>query len=209
MPYPQACNTCGDDFGTYQLPDGAEYTLPDCDGKIPMGSMIIMAGCTFYGFEGPGYGEHMHEHVGPQTLGYVPEIDSDDDQTVCGGDVNGFDSYKCRCSQKMIDCDPSDSYANVMTCENYSSSSITCSYTESIGTSYTYEASESMSVSVAVEETIQAGLADIFSVSLGISASTNHDWTVSQAATFETAVQRTVEVPVPGNTIVSRTLRTI
>ena len=51
--------------------------------------MFVMAGCTFSGFEGSHYAEHVHEYTGPQAIGYVPEIDDDDDRDMCGGDVNG------------------------------------------------------------------------------------------------------------------------
>ncbi len=84
----QACNTC-DEFGERSLPDDYEETLPDCEGSIPVGSMIVMAGCTFSGFEAYNYDKHVDEFTGPQSIGYVPEIDADDDRDMCGGDVNG------------------------------------------------------------------------------------------------------------------------
>ena len=51
--------------------DGFEQTLPNCDDFYPIGSIIIMEGCTFYGFEGPAYGEHVREYAGPQVIGKV------------------------------------------------------------------------------------------------------------------------------------------
>ncbi len=110
---------------------------------------------------------------------------------------------KCRCTQKLIECAPSDDFVTVLACDNRGSdTTVTCSYSETVGTSYTTEATQSQEVSLTVEETIQAGLGDIFSTSLGYSATTGYDWSTTSAETYDFAVTRTVEADVPPGVLV-------
>ena len=49
--------------------------MPDCNGAIPIGSLIVMEGCSFYGFEGPHFDEYMREYPGPTVYSYVSLIE--------------------------------------------------------------------------------------------------------------------------------------
>ena len=58
-----------------------------------------------------------------------------------------------------------------------------CSYTKSIGTTYTTETSEHMSISSEIYSEIQAGMFGIMST-LGASTSTGYDWTEVSSETM-------------------------
>jgi hypothetical protein len=57
-------------------------------------------------------------------------------------------SVQCRCDQELISCTPDDKYAVVLQCDNSNSAVVTkCSYQKSVGTTFTEENSEMMSIS--------------------------------------------------------------
>lgn len=101
----------------------------------------------------------------------------------------------------MIECSPSDAYDNVLTCDGLESDvEFSCSYTETIGTTYSTEATDSMGISDEVTSTVQAGLFDIFASDIGESSTTSYDWSTTSSQTFE--VSQTYEV---GATVPPRT----
>ncbi len=170
-----------------------------------MGSLIVLAGCTFYGFGSINYEGDIYQYNGALTVAnnqdpvlgiYANEI--------CGQVVEGYRSIQCRCQQAFIACAPTDDYVPVMSCDATNSEiSVECTYTETIGTTYTEEAMQSMSVSATVEESIQLGLFDLFSSDLGFSATTQYNWSTSAMSTFESIQTYEVKVDVPPGYMVS------
>ncbi len=136
----------------------------------------------------------VYEYPGPATY---PLITTDKLSTVCGVTTYGFQSDKCRCTQKMIACDPVDEYTPILTCDGTTATTdFTCTYSMTVGTKYGTSAQESLNVSTDVEYEVQAGLLDLYSVDLQVSAYTGYDWTTSTMETFEYEHGVRIEVPV-------------
>merc|ERR1712064_222228 len=104
------------------------------------------------------------------------------------GDHWGFPSFKCRCQQDPIICQPSDQYVTIMQCDNSNNDvEAKCTYTKTIGTTWTTEVSNSMSIDATIEYAMSASFFSFFSEELGISVSTGYDWThTSSEAKSET-----------------------
>ena len=47
--------------------DGFQDTQTECNSFFPFGSIMVMDGCTFYGFQANDYQEGVTEYPGPQT----------------------------------------------------------------------------------------------------------------------------------------------
>ncbi len=149
----QACTEC-DGFGEAHVPDGFSHSA-DEGQYFPFGSIITMPGCTFYGFEDYNYAGDVDEY--PE--GTHPNVGGNYEGDYCGTTLTGYPSYKCECIQKMIECDPSDDYVTVLTCDGSEfDTDFSCTYIQTIGTEYTEEASQSMGVSVEVSSEIQVRL---------------------------------------------------
>ncbi len=149
----QGCSEC-EGLGVFVVPDTFEDSVEDSDFYYGVGSIISMAGCTYYGFNEPYYGGDVYEYPGPATY---PNIVTDVvGGEVCGKTSYGFQSLRCECVQKMIECSPSDDFVNVLVCDALDSDvELACGYTESIGTTFTEEASNSLAVSEEVASTVQ------------------------------------------------------
>ena len=149
----QACTEC-DGFGEVQCEDG--FSDPGLEGYFdPVGSIITMPGCTFYGFGDYNYKGDVDEY--PE--GTHPNVGGYDQGESCGTTLTGYDSLMCECFQKMIECDPSDDYVTVLRCDGSEfDTDFSCTFIQSIGTDYTEEASQSMDVSVEVSSEIQVRL---------------------------------------------------
>ena len=72
-----------------------------------------------------------------------------------------------------------------------------CTYSHTVGTAFSESASESMSVSESVKYAIHAGLFNIFSEDLEISATTGYDWTHTTDATKSEQTTIDVEAEAP------------
>ena len=194
----QACTLCDElSDGEIMLREDGHSHSADEGQYTPIGSLITMPGCTFYGFGDYNYAGDVDEY--PE--GTHPNVGGYDQGDSCGTTLTGYQSYKCECIQKMIECSPSDAYDNVLTCDGLESDvEFSCSYTETIGTAYSIEATDSMGISDEVTSTVQTGLFDIFSSDLGESSTTSYDWSTTSSQTFE--VSQTYEV---GATVPPRT----
>jgi len=190
----QGCN--GDDR-TYMDDDDLDHG----DGYyLSAGSIIVKAGCTLYGYSEHNYNGDLIKYYGPATFpdgctgGKCPPVD--------GTHAHGFYSAQCRCDQDPIICQPEDSWATIIQCDNTQSSvDLSCSYTKTIGTTWSSSAQESMSIDATIEYAMHAGFFDMFSEDLGISVSTGYDWThTSSEAQSETETFQ-VEATVPPYTL--------
>ncbi len=151
----QACTEC-EEFGEAHLEDGYSYSQPEGQ-YYPIGSLITMPGCTFYGFGDYNYAGDVY----PYDEGTYPNVGGnyEGDTDHCGTTLTGYPSYKCECIQKMIECDPSDDYVTVLVCDGSEfDTDFSCTYIQTIGTEYTEEASQSMGVSAEVSSEIEVRL---------------------------------------------------
>ncbi len=162
------------------------------------GSLAVMPGCTFYGFSQPNYEGSVYSHSGPAVLSYL--VDNSSPSYPRGL----YNSSKCRCLQAAIDCTPTEAYESVVACDNRSShAEATCTYSETIGTSYTSGAAESRSVSHEAQASVEASLFSIFSANIGVSSATGRDWTRLNEETFSAEVTAQIELVVPPGQLVS------
>ncbi len=71
----QACNICEED-GFYQFyADNGRENPGEVSQYFPMGSIVIMPGCTFYGFADINYEGEVRQYAGGQVIPYVEELD--------------------------------------------------------------------------------------------------------------------------------------
>lgn len=193
---------------------GSDYRYSWMDGDdsdagygylYPTGSLITKVGCVFYGYQDHDYTGERCDYPGPATY-----------SNGCSGSccpntpswhyilAYGFHSIKCRCEQDPIICTPTDGWHTIMQCDNCQSDVETlCQYTKTIGTTYTSEAQESMSIDVTIEESMSTSFFKLFETQIGISLTTGYDWTQTsseaKSETHEYTVRTTVK---PGELLV-------
>ena len=114
------------------------------------------------------------------------------------GCANYFSSVKCRCQQKLVSCIPEDEWAVKLVCNGTGATEpVECSYMKTIGTSYTAETSDHMSISEEVSYEITAGLFGLFEETLGLSVETGYDWTQTSSETMDEAESFQVDAVAP------------
>jgi len=152
----------------------------------PFGGLIVKAGCTIYAYSDYGYGGDRIEYHGPAT--FPDGCTGNNCPPVVTSDRWGYYSFKCRCQQDPIICQPSDKYVTIMQCDNSNNDvESKCSYTKTIGTTWTSEVTNSMSIDTTIEYSMSASFFSFFSEELGVSVSTGYDWTqTSSEAKSET-----------------------
>jgi len=187
-----ACNGAG----SYHL-DG-DYNDAGSGHFYPMGSILIKPGCTLYMFDGAysGTGTDLSQtytfnnHFG--LTGNAPM-------------APGPQSFICTCNEPISTCKPSDGWENVVICDNSKGldNVADCSYSISIGTSYSTSVSKTMQISATVEESIQTELEGVFSATVSASFTTGFDWTKTSdlVKTKDTTISVDTQVQ-PGNTLI-------
>ena len=158
-----------------------------------MGSLIVNPGCTYYGFNECFFEETVYEYTaGLYSLLEPPAHDQP------SGCANYFSSVKCRCQQKLVSCIPEDEWAVKLVCNGTGATEpVECSYMKTIGTSYTAETSDHMSISEEVSYEITAGLFGLFEETLGLSVETGYDWTQTSSETMDEAESFQVDAVAP------------
>jgi len=180
------------------------YDDDEPEGKMmPMGSIIVKAGCTLYGYEDHEYKGHLIEYQGPATYpngckgNDCPRVGCEEE-----GVADGFRSFQCRCLQDPIICQPTDEWVTIMSCDNTRSSiETTCTYTKTIGTTWSQEATNSMSIDSSIEYSMTAKFFDMFEESLGISVTTGYDWSKTSSQAKSETESFTVSAQVPPYTL--------
>merc|ERR1719270_1270570 len=110
------------------------------------GGTIVKAGCTLYGYEGPNFEGNHNDYNGPATFpNGCPYSDEDACRVMWGNaDHRGWPSFRCRCQQDPIICQPTDNFVTIMQCDNTNSDfEAKCRYEKTIGTTWSASASES------------------------------------------------------------------
>jgi len=177
----EACND-----GQYDYMDGFDNPGTDNRHFLQVGGLIVKAGCTFYGYSNANYGGSLTQYFGPATF---PNGCSGGN---CPSDHNseywGYSSIRCRCKQEPIICQPSDHWVTIMQCDNSNNDvEAKCSYTKTIGTTWTTEVTNSFEIDATVETAMSAAFFKFFEEDIAISASTGYDWThTSSEAKSET-----------------------
>jgi len=89
-----------------------------------------------------------------------------------------------------------------MQCDNMNNDVETkCSYTKTIGTTWTTEASNSMSIDATIEASMSSSFFGFFSAELGLSVSTGYDWTQTSSQAKSETQEFKVEAVVHPNSI--------
>lgn len=199
----EGCNIAAQTHVYYK---GEDFDATDCC-FIAMGSIIVKAGCTLYGWEHGGYTGRLFTYPGPNVFpnGCTNPYDPTTCPPIGAGPpyASGPVSVKCRCQQEPIICVPEDGWERIMQCDNSDgSTATTCKYKKTIGTTYSSEVQNSMSIDVTIEESLEASYFTLLSETLGISASTGYDWTLTSTETKSEEHSYEVDTDVPPGTIV-------
>jgi len=164
--------------------------------RYPVGSIFVHPGCTFYGFHDKNFEGEVTIYTGPLFKSNVPSNAFGD--ITCHG-MACVPSYLVDCKQKYPDCVPSDSWKTVASFDNsISDLPSTFTYKYIIGTTWSFEMSESMSIDETISFEIKAAFYEIFEESLGTSVTTGYNWSeISSEAKSETQ-EFSVTTNVPG-----------
>ena len=110
----------------------------------------------------------------------------------------GPTSWKCRCVQEPVLCQPQDSYEVVLVCDNTQGVVTTkCTYAQTVGTVFSETVEEGMSVDTTVKAEMAAQFWGMFSGGLGVSQTTGYDWARTSEAAKSEQVTVTVEAEAP------------
>jgi len=169
-------------------------------GFYIIGGLIVKAGCTLYGYSEPGFDGDLIQYDGPATF---PNGCTGNSCPPVKNSINwGFSSFKCRCRQEPIICQPSDHYVTIMQCDNMDNDvEVTCSYTKTIGTTWTNDVTNSMSIDVTIKNAMSASFFEFFEAELGISGTTGYDWTHTSSEAKSDTEEFKVETVVYPNSI--------
>ena len=86
-----------------------------------------------------------------------------------------------------------DGWETILVCDNTDgvTAPLKCTYQQSIGTIWSESTSESMGIDSTISETISAGLFETFETQIGISVTTEYDWTHVSEQTTQLVVTTT------------------
>jgi len=172
-----ACNGCSG--GTsFSIRDG--YDQPgDVRMYYPMGSIMVKAGCTLFMYEDVCYDGELKQVEGPFE---IYDNTWGTEEYYKPGCAKGPRSFKCRCIQKPVDCVAEDHYKEIFHCTNDDSdSTISCTYSKTVGTSYDPSLTDSMSIDASIETELSSQYFKLFSESPCVT--TNYNWEHASAAT--------------------------
>merc|ERR1711935_1949 len=164
------------------------------------GSVIVNPGCTLFIFEDFNQGGSYKKYTSDTFL-----IKADDKFVYnLGGHHNFVKSMLWTCTQTYPSCTPSDAWHHITELDN-SASSVTTEFTyeKTVGTTYSHEMKNSISISATVgyelEEGFEAGFASAKATE-SASLTTGYDWTSTDTATTSEATKYNVDITVPPKT---------
>jgi len=207
----ESIQACNGDFNIYM--DMTNHT--SLNGHYTaFGSIIVKSGCTLYGYEDHNYQGKLLKYTGPGVypLGCTQEPKKPlDPHRFCppirpkwqdrNKYANGFHSYQCRCNQQPIVCSPTDGWKRVISCDNTNSSvPTTCSYTKTIGTTWTKETTNSFHIDASIEMAMKRSFFGIMA-NMKVSVSTGYNWSQMSSESQNDAQEFKVQVEVPPRTI--------
>lgn len=158
------------------------------------GSVVVLPGCRVKLYQDHNYGGDSVEFTGPALIPRITFHYSHD----YGYGVAG--SYVWSCKQKMPDCQPTDQWQTIDSFDNTQSDfEAEFTYSKTVGTTFSQEIQEHISISKRVEGEVSGGFWKIFGAGVGISKETGYDWTaVSKIAMSETTTTQ-VKITVPAH----------
>merc|ERR1712142_9761 len=184
--------SCND--GYFERENGFQYSSPEGYGT-PMGTIFVHAGCTLYGFCDREYEGTVIKFEGPLFISKLPK------DTFCGwhnGDVAILLSFIVDCKQHYPDCVPSDDWKTVASYDNSNSDlQATFTYKYMIGTSWSTEMSEDMSIAATVSVELSAAFFEIFEERIGFSVTTGYNWNEASTEAKSEAEEFSVQTDVP------------
>jgi len=202
----EGCNALSHDPGFLSKGDDLDA---GCINNLyyPTGSIIVKAGCVLYGWNQCGYTGTRREYPGPGVYpnGCPDPYNTDTCPRELWDGVHGWGhvSIKCRCEQEAIVCEPEDGWERIMQCDNSDgSTTTTCKYKKTIGTTYSTEVQHSMSIDLSVAAALKENYFTLFSAELSTSASTGYDWTHTSSETMSEEHSYEVDTEVPPGTVV-------
>lgn len=183
-----------------------EYDQNNDDWYHPMGSIFVKPGCKLYMYmETDFLGGLFHWISDTHVISGPAEI-YDNKHWYHGGPGPllpfGPDSFKCRCEQKKVDCDPGDSLEVVLRCDNTDGvAEAKCTYRRTIGTKYSDEISNGWHIdtSVGAEMALQFWL--LFEDKVGVSVNTGYDWKHTSSETKSEQTTTIVEGTAPAGMV--------
>jgi len=189
---PEPIDSCNG--GNGPVMDDYDFDSPS-GSYMPMESIIVKAGCTLYGYEGHAFTKDLIKFYGPATY---PEPCTGGECAHHLGPIfglRGFASYRCRCEQDPIICQPTDTWNTIMQCDNTQSSTVAkCTYSKTIGTTWSASTTNSFSIDASIEAAMKASFWRDFEATLSVTGTTGYDWShmssesQSEAETFQVSV---------------------
>jgi len=190
--------------GAYQeFFSGFQYSSDPGKGTM-IGSIFVHPGCIFYGFHDYNYQGSYTEWTGPLFISNVPDVFGH----ICDNDhynhVPCVDSFLVDCRQQYPDCQPEDDWKTVTSLDNTQSDlPATFTYEYTIGTSWSHQMSDSMSISNSISAEVKAGFFDIFEASLGVSVTTGYNWSETSTAAKSETRKIIDSIQVPGGRVIT------
>jgi len=181
---------------TYNLLSGEQKSSTDPTIGFQAGSLIVMPGCTFYGFGLPNYSGKptvIKEGTIIRDLprGYWRNI-------VCFGKVSCLASYLVECVQSYPDCTPQTEWKVVAEFDNSESTiPASFSYKKTVGSTWSKSMAASLSISNEVSAEVSGGIEGIFSAKLGFKLKTEIGSSTTTTKGGSTTKELDIEVSVP------------
>jgi len=152
--------------------DGYAHSAPS---YTLFGSLLINPGCKIYLFDEINYEGDYVEYSGGHDGLMISKVPIH--RQTCSNDRACFRSFFWSCTQKFPNCVPEDGWTTITSLDNSESNFPTpFTFKQTIGTKWSQEVSESMSVSSRVEASISANFFGVFEASIGVSVETGYNW---------------------------------
>jgi len=160
-----------------------------------VGSLVVMAGCTFTGFKETNYQGEKYIVQGPAIQSHVTFNSGFNHNH---GDVGWFGSYVTTCEQSLPKCEPMDEWVTVGSLDN-SQSAFPAEYTyqHTVGTQFTKSMQNSFQFSMGVEMKMKTSFFSFFEEKIGFSVHTGYDWKKVSTEAKSDAVTTQVKIIVP------------
>lgn len=157
-------------------------------------SLIVMPGCTFYGFPEPNYKGDPKFIEGPRLIKSVPTNYWKD----CGGGKACVPSYIVECKQTFPDCTAETDWKVIAVLDNSASDTpASFVYKKTVGVTWSDSMTKSLLVSAEVSGEISEGIDGIFSDKLGFKVTTQAQIDHTSSKGGSTTSEIDVEVTVP------------
>jgi len=175
---------------------GSQGSAPAGQGW-PAGTIIVMPGCTFYGWGTYGWKGVPKVIEGGQRRLYVPP--NYFGSVTCGNNVGCYLSYRVDCTQQYPNCAPETNWKVIAEFDNTGSEiPATFAYKKTVGTTWSDSVTKSLSVSATVSAEISAGIDDLLSAKLSASLTTGITYSSTSTNGGSTSKEIDVQVQVDG-----------